>query len=91
MRLLLWEWEDRVPHVLTLFSPMSIAASLADLTPTQFVIAVALAALLATAVFAHASRHGSRHATAWGVATFLFAGIVVPVYFIRYLLRRGRR
>ena len=50
-----------------------------------------LAALLAMAVFAHASRHGSRHATAWGVATFLFAGIVVPVYFVRYLLRRGRR
>ena len=69
---------------------MSIAASLADLSPIQFVLAVALAALLATAVFAHASRHGSRHATAWGVATFLFAGIVVPVYFIRYLLRRGR-
>ncbi|MET0938291.1 MAG: hypothetical protein ABWY51_03605 [Gaiellaceae bacterium] len=69
---------------------MSIAASLADLSPIQFVLAVALAALLATAVFAHASRHGSRHATAWGVATFLFAGIAVPVYFIRYLLRRGR-
>ena len=33
---------------------MTIAASLADLSPIQFVIAVALAALLATAVFAHA-------------------------------------
>jgi membrane-associated PAP2 superfamily phosphatase len=69
---------------------MSTAATLADLSPIQFVLAVALAALLATGVFAHASRHGSRHATAWGVATFLLAGIVVPVYFIRYLLRRGR-
>jgi hypothetical protein len=56
------------------------------------VIAVTVAALLAMAVFAHASRHGSAHPTAWGVATFLFAGIVVPVYFVRYLLlRRGRR
>jgi uncharacterized membrane protein YdjX (TVP38/TMEM64 family) len=91
MRLLLSEWEDRGPTLSTLFSPMSIAASLADLSPIQFVIAVALAALLATAVFAHASKHGSRHATAWGVATFLFAGIVVPVYFVRYWLRRGRR
>jgi hypothetical protein len=43
------------------------------------------------AVFAHASRHGSRHATAWGVATFLFAGIVVPFYFVRYWLQRRSR
>jgi Zn-dependent protease len=69
---------------------MIIAASLAELSPVQFLIALTLAALLAMAVFAHASRHGSRHATAWGIATFLLAGIVVPVYFIRYLLRRGR-
>jgi hypothetical protein len=70
---------------------MSTAVSLAELSPIQFAIAVAVAALLATAIFAHASKHGSRHATAWGVATFLFAGIVVPVYLVRYLLRRGRR
>jgi hypothetical protein len=70
---------------------MSVAASFADLSPIQFLLAITLAALLAMAVFAHASRHGSRHATAWGVATFLFAGIVVPFYFIRYWLRsRGR-
>ncbi len=67
---------------------MSIATSIADLTPIQFALALALAALLAMAVFAHASRHGSRHATAWGVATFLFAGLVVPFYFVRYWLRR---
>ena len=67
---------------------MPPATSLADLSPIQFAVAVAVAALLAMAVFAHASRHGSRHATAWGVATFLFAGVAVPVYVIRYLLRR---
>ncbi len=67
---------------------MSIAASFTDLSPIQFVIAVAVAALLATAVFAHASKHGSRHATAWGVATFLLAGVVVPLYFVRYWLRK---
>ena len=70
---------------------MSLAASFADLSPIQFLIAVALASLLAMGVFAHASRHGSKHATAWGLTTFLFAGVVVPVYFIRYLLRRDRR
>jgi hypothetical protein len=39
-------------------------------------------------VFTHAQRHGSKHATLWGVAAFLAAGIVVPVYFVRYWLRR---
>jgi Zn-dependent protease len=67
---------------------MTIATSFAELSPIQFAIVLTLAALLAMAVFAHASRHGSRHATAWGVATFLFAGIVVPFYFVRYWLRR---
>jgi dolichol kinase len=41
-------------------------------------------------VFAHASRHGSRHATAWGVAAFLLAGVAVPVYFVGYWVRRRR-
>jgi uncharacterized membrane protein YdjX (TVP38/TMEM64 family) len=67
---------------------MTIAASFTELSPIQFAFALTLAALLAMAVFAHASKHGSRHATAWGVATFLLAGIVVPFYFVRYWLRR---
>jgi hypothetical protein len=46
---------------------------------------------MSTGVFIHAERHGSRHATAWGVATFLAAGVTVPVYFIRYWVRRGAR
>ncbi|HEU0305141.1 MAG TPA: hypothetical protein VFR32_11235 [Gaiellaceae bacterium] len=66
---------------------MSLAASLADLTPLQFGFAVVVGALLAMAVFAHASRHGSQHATAWGLATFLLPYVVVPVYFVRYWLR----
>jgi uncharacterized membrane protein YdjX (TVP38/TMEM64 family) len=70
---------------------MSIAASIADLSPIQFAVALTLAALLAMLVFSHANRHGSRHATAWGVAAFLFAGIVVPFYFVRYWLRRRSR
>jgi hypothetical protein len=41
-------------------------------------------------VFRHAERHGSRHATAWGVFAFLFAGIVVPFYFIRYAVLARR-
>jgi len=53
-----------------------------------FVIAVAIAAVLAMLVFRHADRRGNRHATAWGVFTFLAAGIAIPIYFIRYWTRR---
>jgi hypothetical protein len=62
------------------------AVSFANLDPLEFGVALVLASLLAMAVFAHANRHGSRHATAWGIATFLFAGIVVPFYFLRFWL-----
>jgi hypothetical protein len=57
----------------------------------EFLIVTALAAVASLAVFAHADRHGNRHATAWGIATFLAAGIVVPLYFIRYWLRARRQ
>ena len=57
----------------------------------EFLIVTALAAAASLAVFAHADRHGNRHATAWGIATFLAAGIVVPIYFIRYWLRSRRQ
>ena len=61
------------------------------LTFGEFVIVTALAAAASLAVFAHADRHGNRHATAWGIATFLVAGIAVPLYFIRYWLRTRRQ
>jgi len=70
---------------------MTSTSSLAELSFLDFAIAVAITALLAMGVFAHANKHGDRHATAWGVATFLFAGIVVPVYFVRYWLTKRRR
>ena len=65
-------------------------AAFADLSPGQFVLVVLLAAALSMWIYWHASRHGSRHATAWGVVTFLAAGIAVPVYFIHYFLTRRR-
>jgi len=43
------------------------------------------------AVFAHAEKRQNKHATAWGVAAFLAAGIVVPVYFIRHWLKTRRQ
>jgi hypothetical protein len=63
---------------------------LQDLSFGQFLVVVAVAAAGSMLVFAHAERHGNRHATAWGVATFLALGIALPLYFVRYWLR-GRR
>ncbi|HEU6446796.1 MAG TPA: hypothetical protein VFL61_17225 [Gaiellaceae bacterium] len=57
----------------------------------EFLIVTAIAAGASLAVFAHADRHGNRHATAWGIATFLAAGIAVPLYFIRHWFRTRRR
>ena len=61
-------------------------SALGNVSPGAFILGVAVAAGLAMAVFAHANKRGNRHATAWGIATFLFAGIAVPVYVIRYWL-----
>jgi len=54
----------------------------------QFVVAVLLAAVLSCWVYWHASRHGSRHATEWGIASFLLVGFVA--YLVHYWLTRRR-
>ena len=56
----------------------------------QFLIAVVLAAGIAMWVFWHASKHGSKRATAWGILTFLAVGIVLPIYLIHYYATRRR-
>jgi hypothetical protein len=53
----------------------------------EFFLAVVIAAVLAMLIFRHADRRGNRHATAWGIFTFLAAGLAIPIYFIRYWLR----
>lgn len=67
-------------------------ASLGHPSPAAFVFSVVVAAGLAMAIFAHASKHGDKHATAWGIATFLFAAIAIPIYLILYWRgKSGRR
>lgn len=66
-----------------------VAGSLPD--AVAFVIAVAIAAGISMAVFGHASKHGNTRATAWGVGAFLAAGVVVPLYFLRFWLGRNSR
>jgi hypothetical protein len=64
---------------------------LQDLSFGEFLFVVAVAAAASMAVFAHASRSGNKHATAWGVATFLLAAVAVPLYFLNYWLKKRRR
>jgi len=68
-----------------------MASSLGDPSPINFVIAVILAAGLAMLIFRHADRHGNRHATAWGVFTFLAALIAIPLYLLNYWMGKRDR
>lgn len=65
--------------------------SLARTDFVDFVIAVVIAAALAMLIFRHADKHGSRHATAWGLFTFLAALLAIPLYFLSYWLSQTRR
>jgi len=62
---------------------------MAEVTPAQFVAAWAIAAAVAIAVFLHAGKHGSRHATAWGIGVFLVMIVVLPAYLVH--TRVGQR
>jgi hypothetical protein len=57
---------------------------------TQLVFTLVVASAFSLLTFSHADRHGSNHATAWGIGAFLAVAIVVPVYFVRYWLRNRR-
>jgi hypothetical protein len=61
-----------------------------ELSFGQFVFVLVISAAASMGVFAHAEKRGNKHATAWGVATFLALGIAVPLYFIRYWVRTRR-
>jgi hypothetical protein len=68
---------------------MAVAA-FANLSFGQFLVAVLLAAGVSMWVYWHASKRGSQHATAWGVATFLCVGLVLPLYLIHFYATRRR-
>jgi hypothetical protein len=61
-------------------------------TTSEFLVAWAIDTAAAVAVFLHANKRGSRHATAWGIGVFLFLILALPAYLIRssYLRRRAR-
>jgi hypothetical protein len=62
-----------------------------ELSFGQFLLVLVLSAAVSMGVFAHADKRGNKHATAWGIATFLALGVAVPLYFIRHWLRTRRR
>ena len=63
---------------------------LGNISPGPFILTLAISALISMGVFWHASKNGVKHATAWGVATFLVAGIILPVYVVYFLMTRRR-
>jgi hypothetical protein len=63
---------------------VNTTASLIDTSFTSFLVTVLIAAALATLIFRHAHRKGNRHASAWGVFTFLAVLIATPFYFLKY-------
>jgi hypothetical protein len=64
------------------------AAALSDVSPGRFLVALVIDAGLSLWVYWHASRHGSRHATAWGLAAFFVWPVVV--YLAHYYATRRR-
>jgi hypothetical protein len=61
------------------------------ISPGNFILVLAISALCSLGVFWHASQAGNKYATAWGVATFLAAGLILPVYVVYFLMTRRRR
>ena len=65
------------------------------LTTQTFVVAWAVATTAAVLVFFHANKHGSKHATAWGIGVFLVLGLALPAYIVHDRRRKassgGRR
>jgi hypothetical protein len=56
--------------------------NLANLSTAHIVFSWAVATLAAVGVFTHANKHGNKHATAWGIGTFLVLPVVLPAYVI---------
>ena len=60
-----------------------------DLTPTEFLVAFALAGAAGTAVFFHAERNEIKHPSAWASLVFLFLIVGLPAYVLH--VRRVKR
>ena len=70
---------------MTVLSALAAAYGTAD-----FLLAWAIDTAAAVAVFLHANKRGSRHATAWGIGVFLALIVFLPAYLIHGRLLRRR-
>jgi hypothetical protein len=66
-----------------------VLAAIGDISFGELVLAILVGVLLSLGVFSHATKHGNRHATAWGVVVFLLPAAVIG-YFAYYFLTRRR-
>lgn len=66
-----------------------VVAAFQDPSLGTVLVALILFAALSMFVYWHASKHGSRHATAWGIVVFLFWPAIVA-YFLNYWATRRR-
>jgi hypothetical protein len=55
-----------------------------EISPATFVFGLAISTALSLLVFAHASRHGNKRATAWGIAAFALGALGAAAYYARY-------
>ncbi|MEY2452849.1 MAG: hypothetical protein QOD92_2423 [Acidimicrobiaceae bacterium] len=62
--------------------------NIAALSTANIVLAWSVATVVAAVVFTHATKHGSKHATAWGIGTFLLMIVVLPAYVLHVWRRK---
>ena len=60
-------------------------------SPAQFLVAFAFAAVAGTMVFFHAERHRIKHPSAWASFVFLFLIVGLPAYALHVRSVRRRR
>jgi heme/copper-type cytochrome/quinol oxidase subunit 2 len=64
---------------------------MSQITGPELVVLLVIWTGAAMAVFRHAERRNDRHATAWGVWTFLALGVTVPLYLVHVSRERRRK
>ena len=72
-------------------TPLLAAFAVQAYSTADFIVAWAVDTTAAVAVFLHANRRGSKHATAWGIGVFLALIVFLPAYVIHGRLLRRRK
>jgi len=65
--------------------------SVSGVSPAQFLVAFAVAAVAGTLVFFHAERHRIKHPSAWASFVFLFLIVGLPAYALHARRVKRRR